>query len=81
MFITTQNSMSCPALIDLLANIRKKEIMCLQKTPNSTPSIATMAYKNKRSNYRGQNSKPWIRIAPNTRPGGMRLNIIVTHIM
>ena len=66
--------MNCPTLIDLLANIRQEETMHSQRTPNSTPNIAMVAYKNKRFNQRGESSKSWIRKAPNTKPRGMQFN-------
>ena len=72
-FRTTQNSVNRPRRnILLLVNIRQEETMCLQRTLSSTPSIAMVAYKNKRFNQRGESSKSWIRKAPNTKPGGMR---------
>ena len=43
-FRTTQNSIKCPTLIDLLANIRQEETMRSQRSSNSTPSVAMVGY-------------------------------------
>ena len=48
--------------------------MCSQRTPNSTPIMAMVAYKNKSFNQRGEISKSWIWKAPNTKLRGMQFN-------
>ena len=73
-FKTTQNSSNCSTLNYLLVKIREEETMSSQRTPNSTPSIGMIAYKNKRFNQRRESSKSWIRKSPNTKPGGIRFN-------
>ena len=74
-FRTTQNSINCPTLIDLLANIRQEETMRSQRSSNSTTSsVAMVAYKNKRFTQRGESLKPWLKKDQNPKQGGMRFN-------
>ena len=58
-FRTTQNSSNRLTLIDLPCKYQTGRNN--ERTPNSTPSIAIVAYKNKRFNQRGEISKSWIR--------------------